>query len=89
LNISDVQDFLIYSQRWVYLYNVLRPHFGASMNGRTPLAVLQSLGYTGDPAVAIFPPVLLGKLGTDLLMACDSVNGIGLLAHYRIGVTLQ
>jgi len=48
LNISDVQDFLIYSQRWVYFYNVLRPHFGASMNGRTPLAVLQSLGYTGD-----------------------------------------
>ncbi len=85
LNISDVQDFLIYSQRWVYFYNVLSPHFGASMNGRTPLAVLQSLGYTGDPAVAIFPPVLLGKLGTDLLMACDPVNGIDLLAYYFNG----
>ena len=82
MKISDMQDFLIYSQRWLYFYNVLRPHFGTSMNGRTPLAVLQSLGYTGDPAIAAFPPVLLDKLGTDLLMACDRVDGIDLLAHY-------
>lgn len=86
LNISNRQDFLIYSQRWVYFYNVLRPHFGVSMNGRTPLAVLQSLSYTGDPAIAAFPPVLLDKLGTDLLMACDPVDGIDLLAHYTVKV---
>ena len=83
MNISDLEEFLTYAQRWIYFYNVLRPHFGASMNGRTPLAVLQSLGYTGDPAIAAFPRVLLDKLSTDLLMACDPVDGIDLLAHYR------
>jgi len=59
------------------------------MNGRTPLAVLQSLGYTGDPAIAAFPPVLLDKLGTDLLMACDPVDGIDLLAHYNSQLTYR
>jgi len=83
LKISDVQEFLIYGQRWIYFYNVLRPHFGVDMNGRTPLAVLQSLGYTGHQAIAAFYPVLLDRLSTDLLMACDPVGGIDLLAHYK------
>ena len=52
------------------------------MNGRTPLAVLQSLGHTGDQAIAAFHPVLLDRLSTDLLMTCNSQGGIDLLAYY-------
>jgi len=44
--------------------------------------VLQDLGYTGHQAIAAFPPVLLDRLSTDLLMACNPEDGIDLLAHY-------
>jgi hypothetical protein len=52
------------------------------MNARTPLAVLKSLGYTGSNAIAAFPPLLLDKISSDLLLACDPEDGIDLLAHY-------
>jgi transposase len=82
LNISNLEEFLTYSQRWAYFYNVLRPHFGAGMNARAPLAVLRSLGYTGHQAIVAFPTVLLDRISTDLLMACGPEDGIDLLAHY-------
>ena len=82
LHLATVSQFLIYAQRWTYFYNALRPHSGVGMDGRTPLAVLRDLGYTGPQAVAAFPPVLLDPISTDLLLACDSDDGIDLLAHY-------
>jgi len=85
LNIGNIQEFLTYSQRWTYFYNALRPHFGKGMDGRTPLAVLQSLGYTDQEAIASLPPVLLDNISTDLLLACDPQDGIDLLAHYKMG----
>ena len=89
LNIRDLQAFFTFTQRWTLFYNALRPHFGFGMHGRTPLAVLQSLGYTGHQAIASFPPILLDRVSTDLLMACDPVDGIDLLAHYKIGNASQ
>jgi len=82
LHLTNIQDFLRYSQRWLYFYNALRPHFGQGMDGRTPLQVLRSLGYTGDSAIAAFPPVLLDPISTDLVLSCDPEGGNDLLAHY-------
>jgi putative transposase len=85
LNIASVPDFLYYAQRWIYFYNVVRPHFGADMKARTPLAVLCDLGYTGDHAIATFPPILLDQISTSLIAACDPEAGNDLLAHYTLG----
>jgi len=85
LHIDTVADFLAFAQNWTYFYNALRPHFGHDMNARTPLAVLKSLGYTGSNAIAAFPPLLLDKISSDLLLACDPEDGIDLLAHYSPG----
>jgi transposase len=82
LHIHSVEDFLTYAQTWTYFYNALRPHFGCGMDARPPLAVLQSLGYTGGPAIAAFPPLLLDEISAHVLIACDPVDGIDLLAHY-------
>ncbi len=76
------REFLAYAHRWVYLDNVLRPHFGEGMNGRPPLSVLQSLGYTGRETIAFFPPLILDTISTDLLLACDPEEGNDLLANY-------
>ena len=82
LRIENTARFLAFAQRWTYFYNVLRPHFGAGMGESPPLAVLQRFEYTGDLAIASFPPVLLDPISTDLLMACDPEDGNDLLAHY-------
>lgn len=87
LNIGDAKDFLAFSQRRIYFCNALRPHFGDGMNSRTPLTVLQSLCYTGQQAIVAFPPLLLDRISTDLLMACDPEDGNDLLAHYTVGAT--
>jgi transposase len=76
-------DLLSLAQRWVYFYNVLRPHTGEGMNDRSPLNMLQSCGYSGDERVALLPPILLDPISTDLLLSCDPKGGNDLLAHYN------
>jgi len=78
-----VRQFLQLSARWMYVYNVLRPHSGVGMDHQSPLAVLQRLGYTGDERIALFPPVLLDAIRADLLLSCCPETGNDLLAHYR------
>ena len=70
------------SVRWVYIYNVLRPHTGVGMDGKSPLAVLKGLGYNGDEAIALFPPIILDRISADLILSCDKEVGNDLLAHY-------
>jgi hypothetical protein len=82
LQAHNVRQFLQLSARWVYIYNVLRPHSGVGIDNRPPLAVLQRLGYTGDERIALFPPVLLDDISTDLLLSCCPETGNDLLAHY-------
>ncbi len=77
-----LQEFLALSSRWLYVYNVLRPHFGSGMGQRPPLAVLRSLGYTGDDHIALFPPIVLDPISTDLLLLSDPQGGNDLLATY-------
>jgi hypothetical protein len=54
------------------------------MDGQPPLDKLRDLGYTGDPAIAIFPPFLLDDISTYLTMACHPEDGIDLLAQYTV-----
>lgn len=83
LEAQDVPQFLGLSARWVYVYNVLRPHTGVGMDNQPPLAVLRRLGYTGDDRIALFPPVILDDISADLLLSCDADTGNDLLAHYK------
>lgn len=82
LQIANEQAFLAYSQHWTYFYNVLRPHFGAGMEKQSPLVRLQHLRYTGDPAIAIFPAILLDTISIDLFLACDPEGGNDVLVYY-------
>ena len=40
---QDKEDALNLAARWVYFYDVLRPHLGKGMEKRTPLEMLQRL----------------------------------------------
>jgi hypothetical protein len=82
LAINDCDEFLAYGHRWGYFYNTLRPHQGYDMDEQPPLDKLRDLGYTGDPAIAVFPPFLLDDVGTYLTMACHPEDNIDLLAQY-------
>ena len=83
LQAQDAEHFLRLSVRWVYVYNVLRPHTGAGMHQQPPLTVLKQLGYTGRDEIALFPPILLDPISTDVLLSRDPQTGNDLLAHYR------
>ena len=82
LQIHDLPQFLALRYRWLYVYNLLRPHFGAGMEQRSPLATLRHLGYTGDDHIALLPPILLDPISTDPLLSCDKQDGNDLLATY-------
>jgi hypothetical protein len=57
--------------RWVFYYNVSRPHMGGGMAGHPPLRVLQAHGFSGAERIALFPPLLLDPIADALLLACD------------------
>ena len=54
------------------------------MHKQTPLAVLHRLGYNGPDQIALFPPILLDTISTDLLLDCDPEDGNDLLTYYTI-----
>jgi transposase-like protein len=81
LSMQDENDTLALAARWVYFYNVQRPHLGEGMDKQTPLEVLHRLGYNGSDQIALFPPALLGTISTDLLLACDPQGGNDLLTY--------
>jgi len=62
---------LALAARWVYFYNVQRPHFGKAMDKQTPLEVLHRFRYNGPDQIALFAPILLDTINTDLLLACE------------------
>jgi len=74
---------LALAARWVYFYNVQRPHLGKGMEEQTPLEVFHCLGYNGPDQIALFPPILLNTISTDLLLACDPESGSDLLTYYK------
>jgi transposase len=82
LQMRSASDLLAWSQRWLFVYNTLRPHFGIGMNQQTPLMTLRRLGYTGSNDIALLPPVLLDPISADLVVSCDRQPGNDLLATY-------
>jgi len=68
LSIHSSQEFLVMAARWLYFYNVLRPHLGAGMDGLPPLAVLRRLEYNGPDTIALLPPIILDPISADLLL---------------------
>jgi len=87
LQMENEGDFLNMVARWVYFYNVLRPHLGAGMEKRTPLEILRHLGYNGPDWIALFPPLLLDTISVDLLLSFDPEGGNDLLAEYTFYLT--
>ena len=83
LKIGDRKEFLDVAQRWIYVYNVLRPHQGVGMEGKPPLTVLRQLGYSGDGEIALFPVVLLDDIAADLLISISDSPGNDLLTYYK------
>jgi len=82
LSMHDATDTLQLAGRWIYFYNVQRPHFGQGMDKQPPLQVLQRLGYNGSEQIAVFPPVLLDAMSTNLVLSFDPDPGNDLLAQY-------
>jgi len=84
LCLENQDHFLRIAARWTYFYNALRPHLGYGMRQSPPLDALRRLGYNGPDSIALFPPLLLDPISTDLLLACDPEVGNDLLAQYRL-----
>ena len=84
LHAPALEPFLALASRWLYVYNVLRPHFGLGMAQRTPFAALKELGYNGESTIALLPPILLDPISSDLLLSCDREAGNDLLATYMV-----
>ncbi len=53
---------------WIYWYNTERPHFGNKMNGKTPYEKLLECGHTVPIEFCAFPPIILDKVSTELVI---------------------
>jgi transposase len=66
--IRDEQQFLNFASKWIYWYNTDRPHFGDKMNGKTPYEKLKESGYNLPIKFCAFPPILLDKISSNLVL---------------------
>ncbi|MCL0094358.1 hypothetical protein M1N58_00450, partial [Dehalococcoidales bacterium] len=57
LNIQNGQELLEKVVSWQYFYNLVRPHYGTGMNGKTPFEKLKELKYDLPEEFALFPPL--------------------------------
>ena len=78
LSIQNEQELLEKAASWGYFSNLVRPHYGKGMEGKTPFEKLKELGYHLPEEFAVFPPVTLDTISTDWLLE----TGNDLLAHY-------
>jgi len=76
---KTAEEFLKMAQRWQYYYNVERPHFGAGMEGKSPLERLRELGFDLPDEFAAFPVIPLDEVA----VIWASKEGHHVLAHYR------
>jgi transposase len=82
--IRDAQGLIEKATSWVYFYNLIRPHYGEGMEGKSPFAKLRELGYDLPEEFALFPPLLLDTISADWAIE----GGNDLLAHYTLGEIL-
>jgi len=77
--INNERKLLQYAAKWIYWYNVKRPHFGKGMDGRSPFGKLKDLGYNLPEEFALMPPIILDNVSTFWAVR----GGNDLLAPYR------
>jgi len=65
---------------WIYFYNLVRPHYGKGMQGKTPFEKLGELGYDLPEEFALFPPLILDRAGVDWALE----GGNDLLTYYTV-----
>jgi transposase len=80
--IHNRRELLQRAAGWVYFYNLVRPHYGAGMEGKSPFEKLRELGYELPEEFALFPPIILDRVGVDWALE----GGNDLLAHYTTGL---
>jgi len=85
LSIQNEQEFLDKAASWEYFSNLVRPHYGKGMEGKTPFEKLKELGYDLPQGFAVFPPIMLDAISTDWLLE----TGNDLLAHYKLDLVIQ
>jgi len=85
LEINDVAELLMKAASWVYYYNVIRPHFGKGMEGKSPLEKLHKFGYTLPEEFALFPPIILDEISVEIMAG----GGHDVLAHYSFILELS
>ena len=78
--VKTVGEFLKAAQRWQYYYDVERPHFGAGMEGKSPLGKLRELGWDLPDEFACFPVVILDEVA----MVWAVEEGHDVLAYYTV-----
>lgn len=76
--IHNGRELLQRAGGWVYFYNLVRPHYGEGMEGKTPFEKLRELGYELPEESALFPPIILDRVSVDWALE----GGNDLLAHY-------
>lgn len=79
LKINIEKELLEWAGKWIYWYNVKRPHFGKGMNGKPPLLRLKDLGYNLPEEFACLPPIILDDISTFWAVR----GGNNLLAPYN------
>jgi len=60
---EKTKELLSYARKWLYCYNVERPHFGEGM-GKPPSEKLRELGYDFPEEFACLPPIILDDAST-------------------------
>ena len=78
LDIRTERDYLDRAFRWQAFYNLYRPHYGASMDGMSPIEKLRSLGINAHDSFALMPPVILDKVAPQIV----AHTGYHVQAHY-------
>ena len=77
-SIRDERELVKLAARWVYYYNVQRPHMGEGMEGLSPWQKLTQLGVRVPEEFAVLPPIVLDGISTGWVLG----PGNDLLTHY-------
>ena len=64
LSIRDEKALLNYARKWLYWYNVKRPHFGEGMNRKPPFQKLREFHSNLPEQFALLPPIILDDVST-------------------------
>ena len=68
LDIEDTETYLDRAFRWQAFYNLYRPHYGAGMNGKTPVEKLRELGLEASDTLALPAPVVLDGIASQIII---------------------